>query len=304
MSKTVVLLPCYNEEAAIGKVIADFQRVLPEAEILVYDNNSTDKSAEIAAAAGVKVIPVPMQGKGNVVRTMFRDIEADCYLMVDADDTYPAEVARELIAPVLEGRADMVTGDRLSTTYYDINKRKFHNFGNTLVCTMIKVLFKQKISDVMTGYRAFSRRFVKNFPVMNGGFELETEMTIFALERRLNILEVPVEYRDRPAGSESKLNTFSDGFKVIFTILRSLREYRPMFFFGVLAIFCFALAIGFFIPVFIDFVNTGKVPRFPTLICSVCSGVAGMIMITCGLVLNSIKHHFSILMELALRKNQ
>ena len=304
MSKTVVLLPCYNEEAAIGKVIADFQRVLPEAEILVYDNNSTDKSAEIAAAAGVKVIPVPMQGKGNVVRTMFRDIEADCYLLVDADDTYPAEAARQLIAPVLEGRADMVAGDRLSTTYYDINKRKFHNFGNTLVCTMIKVLFKQKISDVMTGYRAFSRRFVKNFPVMNDGFELETEMTIFALERRLNILEVPVEYRDRPAGSESKLNTFSDGFKVIFTILRSLREYRPMFFFGVLAIICFALAIGFFIPVFIDFVNTGKVPRFPTLICSVCSGVAGMIMITCGLVLNSIKHHFSILMELALRKNQ
>lgn len=304
MSKTVVLLPCYNEEAAIGKVIADFQRVLPEAEILVYDNNSTDKSAEIAAAAGVKVIPVPMQGKGNVVRTMFRDIEADCYLLVDADDTYPAEAARGLIAPVLEGRADMVTGDRLSTTYYDINKRKFHNFGNTLVCTMIKVLFKQKISDVMTGYRAFSRRFVKNFPVMNDGFELETEMTIFALERRLNILEIPVEYRDRPAGSESKLNTFSDGFKVIFTILRSLREYRPMFFFGVLAMICFALAIGFFIPVFIDFVNTGKVPRFPTLICSVCSGVAGMIMVTCGLVLNSIKHHFSILMELALRKNQ
>ena len=304
MSRIVVLLPCYNEEVAIGKVISDFQRVLPEAEILVYDNNSTDKSAEIAAAAGVKVIPVPMQGKGNVVRTMFRDIEADCYLMVDADDTYPAEVARELIAPVLEGRADMVTGDRLSTTYYDINKRKFHNFGNTLVCTMIKVLFKQRISDVMTGYRAFSRRFVKNFPVMNDGFELETEMTIFALERRLNILEVPVEYRDRPAGSESKLNTFSDGFKVIFTILRSLREYRPMFFFGVLAIICFALAIGFFIPVFIDFVNTGKVPRFPTLICSVCCGVAGMIMTTCGLVLNSIKHHFSILMELALRKNQ
>ena len=304
MSKTVVLLPCYNEEAAIGKVIADFQRVLPEAEILVYDNNSTDKSAEIAAAAGVEVIPVPMQGKGNVVRTMFRDIEADCYLLVDADDTYPAEAARELIAPVLEGRADMVTGDRLSTTYYDINKRKFHNFGNTLVCTMIKVLFKQKISDVMTGYRAFSRRFVKNFPGMNDGFELETEMTIFALERRLNILEIPIEYRDRPAGSKSKLNTFSDGFKVIFTILRSLREYRPMFFFGVLAIICFALAIGFFIPVFIDFVNTGKVPRFPTLICSVCSGVAGMIMITCGLVLNSIKHHFSILMELALRKNQ
>ena len=304
MSKIAVLLPCYHEEAAIGKVIADFKRVLPEAEIFVYDNNSTDKSAAIASAAGARVIPVPQQGKGNVVRNMFRDIEADCYLMADADDTYPAEAAPDLIAPVLDGRMDMVTGDRLSTTYYNINKRKFHNFGNSLVCTMIKVLFKHNVSDVMTGYRAFSRRFVKNFPVMNGGFELETEMTIFALERRLNLLEIPILYRDRPEGSESKLNTYKDGFKVIFTILRSLREYRPLFFFGILAVICFALAVGFFIPVFIDFVNTGKVPRFPTLICSVCSGVAGMIMITCGLVLNSIKQHFAILMELHLRKNQ
>ena len=304
MSKIAVLLPCYNEEAAVGKVIADFKRVLPEAEIFVYDNNSTDNSAAIAAAAGARVVPVPQQGKGNVVRQMFRDIEADCCLMADADDTYPAEAARDLIAPVLDGSMDMVTGDRLSTTYYNINKRKFHNFGNFLVCTMIRVLFKHKVSDVMTGYRAFSRRFVKNFPVLNGGFELETEMTIFALERRLNIKEIPVEYRDRPEGSVSKLNTYKDGLRVIFTIFRSLREYRPMFFFGILAVICFALAIGFFIPVFIDFVNTGKVPRFPTLICSVCSGVAGIIMITCGLILNSIKQHFVILMELNLRKNQ
>ena len=302
MSKTVVLLPCYNEEVAIGKVIADFKRVLPEAEIFVYDNNSTDNSARIAAEAGATVVPVPLQGKGNVVRNMFRDIEADCYLMVESDETYPAEAAREIIAPVLEGRADMVCGDRLTTTYFDINKRKFHNFGNSLVCFMIKALFKRKVSDVMTGYRAFSRRFVKNFPVMNGGFELETEMTIFALERRLNIIEIPIEYRDRPEGSESKLNTYKDGFKVIFTILRSLREYRPMFFFGMLALVFFLLAAGFFIPVLIDYINTAQVPRFPTLICSVCSGVAGIIMITCGLVLHSIKHHFSILMELQLRR--
>lgn len=302
MKKIALLLPCYNEELTIGKVIADFRRVLPEAEIFVYDNNSTDKSAEIAAAAGAKVVPVPMQGKGNVVRSMFRDIEADCYLMVDSDDTYPAEVAPEIIKPVLEGSADMVCGDRLSTTYFDINKRKFHNFGNSLVCFMIKALFNHKVSDVMTGYRAFSRRFVKNFPVMHGGFELETEMTIFSLERHLHIVEMPIEYRDRPEGSESKLNTYKDGIRVIFTILRSLREYRPMFFFGILAILFFVLAVGFFVPVFIDFVNTGKVPRFPTLICSVCSGMAGVIMITCGLILNSIKQHFAILMELNLRK--
>ena len=302
MDKIAVLIPCYNEALTIAKVVRDFRAALPEATIYVYDNNSTDDSVRLAEQAGAIVRHEYRQGKGNVVRNMFRDIEADCYLMVDSDDTYPAEVAREIIAPVLEGRADMVCGDRLSTTYFDINKRKFHNFGNSLVCFMIKALFNRKISDVMTGYRAFSRRFVKNFPVMNGGFELETEMTIFALERRLNIIEIPIEYRDRPEGSESKLNTYKDGFKVIFTILRSLREYRPMFFFGMLALVFFLLAAGFFIPVLIDYINTAQVPRFPTLICSVCSGVAGIIMITCGLVLHSIKHHFSILMELQLRR--
>lgn len=302
MTKVAVLLPCYNEEPTIGKVIDDFKRELPEAVIYVYDNNSSDRSKAIALQHGATVVSVHMRGKGNVVRAMFRDIDADCFLMVDSDDTYPAEAARSLIQPILEGSADLVCGDRLSTTYYDINRRKFHNFGNALVCKTIELLFKRKVSDVMTGYRAFSRRFVANFPVINSGFELETEMTIWTLERRLSFMEIPIAYRDRPQGSVSKLNTYQDGFKVICTIIRAVREYRPLLYFGMLSAAAFLLAVGFFVPVLIDYIHTGTVPKFPTLIVCGCAGIAGFIMFICGLILHSIKYHFASLMEFNLRQ--
>ena len=302
MNKIAVLLPCFNEELTIGKVIADFRRELPDATVFVYDNNSNDRSVDIAKEAGAVVVAVPQQGKGNVVRAMFRDIEADCYLLVDSDDTYPAEAARQLIQPILDGSADLVCGDRLSTTYFDINKRKFHNFGNALVCKTIEIFFDRKVADVMTGYRAFSRRFVSNFPAVNCGFELETEMTIWTLERRLNFLEIPINYRERPSGSISKLNTYKDGFRVIFTIFWAIREYRPLSFFNVLAAVALLTAIGLFIPVAIDFINMGEVPKFPTLIVAGCAAIAGIIMIICGLILHSINYHFSTLAEFNLRQ--
>ena len=301
MKKIAVLLPCYNEETTIAKVIADFRKVLPEAEIHVYDNNSTDRSRELAAEAGAMVRPVPQQGKGFVVRKMFQEIEADCYLMVDSDDTYPAEAAPDLIAPILSGEADMVTGDRLSTTYYDVNPRKFHNFGNSLVCFLIRLLFRHQVSDVMTGYRAFSRRFVKNCPILFSGFELETEMTLYVLDRRLPFREIPVTYRDRPEGSVSKLNTVSDGFRVLKTIFLLLSNYRPLFFYGLLGVAALLVSVCFFVPVLLEFLHTGAVPRYPTLFCAISLATIGVLLIGCGLILNTVKHYFDCLAEINLK---
>jgi len=302
MTKLAVLLPCYNEELTIAKVIRDFRQVLPEAEIYVYDNNSTDRSVELAEAEHAVVRKVFRQGKGFVVRQMFQDIEADCYVLVDSDDTYPAEDARKLMAPILSGEADMVCGDRLSTTYFQENPRKFHNFGNKLVCSLIRLFFRQKVVDVMTGYRVFSRRFVKNYPVLCSGFELETEMTLFTLDLRLNLVEIPVVYRDRPEGSESKLHTFRDGFRVLKTIFLLLKNYRPFFTFGILGLLCLLVSVGFFIPVFCDYLRTGLVLRFPTLFCSIFLAVTGLLFILCGLVLHTVKYYFDRMFEVSLKR--
>ncbi|MDR1563633.1 MAG: glycosyltransferase family 2 protein [Oscillospiraceae bacterium] len=287
MSKTAILIPCYNEEKTIAKVIADFKAALPQADIYVYDNNSKDKTAEIALANGAILRRERKQGKGNVIRTMFRDIDADCYLMVDGDDTYPAEHAAELCRLVLEEDADMVVGDRLSTTYFTENKRKFHNAGNSVVRSLVNYFFKGHIRDIMTGYRAFSPLFVKTFPILSSGFEIETEMTIHALDKNLNISEVPIDYRDRPEGSESKLNTVSDGFKVIFTIIRLYKDYRPLRFFGLAAGVLLLIAAGLLVPVLVDYFQTHLVPRFPSLIVSGFTALAAMLSLFCGLILDT-----------------
>lgn len=272
MNKIAVLVPCYNEGKTIEKVVTDFKRVLPEAVIYVYDNNSTDGTAEIAAKAGAVVRHEYYQGKGNVIRRMFQEVDAECYLMVDGDDTYPAESAREMADKVLERNVDMVVGDRLSSTYFEENKRPFHNFGNSIVRWGINTFFKNDIKDIMTGYRAFSYRFVKTFPVLSKGFEIETEMSIHAIDKNMFVENVVIDYRDRPEGSVSKLNTYSDGIKVIGTIVRLFQTYRPLAFFGTVAAILMVLAIGFFIPVWITYADTGMVPNFPTLI--VCGFVA------------------------------
>ena len=272
MDKIAVLVPCYNEGKTIEKVVTDFKRVLPEAVIYVYDNNSTDGTAEIAAKAGAVVRHEYYQGKGNVIRRMFQEVDAECYLMVDGDDTYPAESAREMADKVLERNVDMVVGDRLSSTYFEENKRPFHNFGNSIVRWGINTFFKNDIKDIMTGYRAFSYRFVKTFPVLSKGFEIETEMSIHAIDKNMFVENVVIDYRDRPEGSVSKLNTYSDGIKVLGTIVRLFQTYRPLAFFGTVAAILMVLAIGFFIPVWITYADTGMVPNFPTLI--VCGFVA------------------------------
>ena len=272
MDKIAVLVPCYNEGKTIEKVVTDFKRVLPEAVIYVYDNNSTDGTAEIAAKAGAVVRHEYYQGKGNVIRRMFQEVDAECYLMVDGDDTYPAESAREMADKVLERNVVMVVGDRLSSTYFEENKRPFHNFGNSIVRWGINTFFKNDIKDIMTGYRAFSYRFVKTFPVLSKGFEIETEMSIHAIDKNMFVENVVIDYRDRPEGSVSKLNTYSDGIKVIGTIVRLFQTYRPLAFFGTVAAILMVLAIGFFIPVWITYADTGMVPNFPTLI--VCGFVA------------------------------
>ena len=273
MDQIAVLIPCYNEEKTIAKVIRDAREVLPSAVVYVYDNNSTDRTAQIAQDEGAVVRHEYVQGKGNVIRRMFREIDAHCYIMVDGDDTYPMEYAREMVDCVLNKNADMVVGDRLSSTYFTENKRPFHNFGNTLVRKSINNLFGCDIKDIMTGFRAFSYGFVKTFPVMSKGFEIETEMTIFAVFHHMQINNVVVAYRDRPEGSESKLNTYSDGFKVLRTIIRLYRDYKPFGFFGLIALILAAISIAFFVPVLLDFVATGMVDRFPTLI------VCGFVMI-------------------------
>lgn len=290
MDKIAVLIPCYNESQTIEKVVTDFKRALPDAVIYVYDNNSTDNTAEIAAAAGAVVKHEYQQGKGNVIRRMFRDIDAQCYLMVDGDDTYPAEFAPEMAVKVLERNVDMVVGDRLSSTYFEENKRPFHNFGNSLVRWSINKLFHNDIKDIMTGYRAFSYQFVKTFPVLSQGFEIETEMTIHASDKNMFMENVVIEYRDRPEGSESKLNTYSDGMKVLLTIAGLFRNYKPMAFFGAISLILAVLGIGFMIPVLMDYARTGLVDRFPTLI--VCGFVlmTAIISFFSGMILQTIAH--------------
>lgn len=287
MDKIAVLIPCYNEAITIGKVIRDFKQVLPEATIYVYDNNSSDGTDEIARAEGAVVVYERQQGKGNVIRRMFSEIDAECYLMVDGDDTYPADAAREMVDKIFNDRADMVVGDRLSSTYFEENKRPFHNFGNSIVRWSINKLFQNDIKDIMTGYRAFSYRFVKTFPILSKGFEIETEMSIHAVDKNMFVENVIIDYRDRPEGSESKLNTYGDGAKVLMTILRLFRFYRPTIFFNTAAIILTILSVAFFIPVFMAYVETGLVLKFPTLI--VCGFVlmAALLSFFAGLILKT-----------------
>ena len=287
MDKIAVLVPCYNESKTVAKVVSDFKRVLPEATVYVYDNNSTDGTDKLAAEAGAIVRYEYRQGKGNVIRTMFREIEADCYLMIDGDDTYPAENARDMVNMVLNEHADMVIGDRLSSTYFTENKRPFHNFGNSIVRFGINTLFHSKIRDVMTGCRAFSFEFVKTFPVLSAGFEIETEMTIHALDKNMKIDHVVIPYRDRPDGSQSKLNTVTDGLKVLRTVFRLHRNYKPSSFFGIISALLLVLAIGFFIPVLVTYIRTGLVPNFPTLIVCGFTAIAALIAFFTGLQLQN-----------------
>ena len=288
MDKIAVLIPCYNESKTIEKVVTDFKRELPEATIYVYDNNSTDGTDKIAEAAGAVVRYEYQQGKGNVIRRMFRDIDAECYIMTDGDDTYPAEYAREMADKVLYRNVDMVVGDRLSSTYFEENKRPFHNFGNSIVRNSINSLFKSDIKDIMTGYRAFSYMFVKTFPVLSKGFEIETEMSIHAVDKNLFVENVVIDYRDRPEGSESKLNTYSDGFKVLKTIFRLFKNYKPMQFFSLLALVLAIISVAFFAPVFVTFLKTGVVDKMPTLIVSGFTMLAAIQSLFSGLILATI----------------
>ena len=288
MDKIAVLIPCYNESKTIKKVVEDYKRILPEATIYVYDNNSSDGTDEIARKAGAVVRYEYQQGKGNVIRRMFREIDAECYIMTDGDDTYPVEPTPDMAKMVLEQGVDMVVGDRLSSTYFTENKRPFHNFGNSLVRKSINSLFKSDVKDIMTGLRAFSYGFVKTFPVISKGFEIETEMTIHAIDKNMFIKNVVVDYRDRVEGSVSKLNTFSDGFKVIKTIIRLFKDYKPLRFFTTIALVLFVLALIFFVPVMGTYVNTGLVPNFPTLIVCGCVVIAALQCFFTGLTLSTI----------------
>ena len=285
MDKIAVLIPCYNEEKTIEKVVRDAKAALPEAVIYVYNNNSTDRTAELAEKAGAVVRQEYKQGKGNVIRRMFQEVDALCYIMVDGDDTYPMENAREMAELVLERNSDMVVGDRLSSTYFEENKRPFHNMGNSLVRASINALFKSDIRDIMTGYRAFSYRFVKTFPVLSRGFEIETEMTIHAVYNNMQVDNVVITYRDRPEGSESKLNTYSDGAKVLMSIAKLYRNYKPMHFFGIMALLLTVISAGFFCPVLAEYVATGLVPKFPTLIVCGFTLMAAIQSVFAGLIL-------------------
>ena len=286
--KIAVLIPCYNEAKTIARVVKDYRAALPEAEVFVYDNNSTDGTDALARAAGATVRYERRQGKGNVIRTMFREVEADAYLMIDGDDTYPAESARGMIDLVLEQKVDMVVGDRLSSTYFTENKRPFHNTGNRIVRSLVNRIFRGNIADLMTGYRAFSYQFVKSFPVLSKGFEIETEMSIHALDKNLAIASVPVEYRDREADNPSKLNTYADGMRVLRTVARLYKEYRPLSFFGLFTLAFGAVGVGMFIPVLAEYLNTGLVPRFPTLIVSGVMMTLAILMLVCGLILDTV----------------
>ncbi|MBQ9359195.1 MAG: glycosyltransferase [Abditibacteriota bacterium] len=289
--KIAVLLPCYNEAETIVRVIEDYRSVFPTADIYVYDNNSTDGSGELARGAGARVVREYRQGKGFVIKSMFRDIEADCYVMADSDLTYPACEAEALAKAVLEGEADMAIGDRLSSTYFAENKRPFHGFGNRLVRYLINRIFRGNIKDIMTGMRAFSRAFVAGYPVLSRGFEIETEMTVHALDRHYLIKEIPINYKDRPSGSASKLNTYRDGFRVLGTLFTLFKNYRPLQFFGAIGLILGLAALAMFIPILTEFMSTGKVPRFPTLIVSVAVGSASVMSFVCGIILDTIKRY-------------
>ena len=287
--KIAVLIPCYNEEATISTLIADFKRELPEADIYVYDNNSTDRTYELAVQGGAIVKKEPRQGKGNVIRQMFFDIDADYYLMVDGDDTYPAEAVHGLLEKLRSGEADMVIGDRLSNgTYFDENKRPFHDFGNNLVRNTITRMYKTKILDVMTGYRGFNRIFVKSFPIMSSGFQIETELTIHALDKKFKFVEIPIDYRDRPEGSESKLNTFSDGFKVIMMIIKMFKDYKPLLFFGIWTIFFFLFGLVTGIPVIREYMLTSFITRIPSAILSTGLMTLALLSLVTGLILDTV----------------
>ncbi|MCD8220938.1 MAG: glycosyltransferase family 2 protein [Clostridiales bacterium] len=305
MDKIAVLIPCYNEAITIGKVINDFKSVLPEAIIYVYDNNSTDGTDKIAekSGGGVIVRHEYRQGKGNVVRSMFRQIDAECYLMVDGDDTYEADNAREMCDLILQHKADMVIGDRLSSTYFTENKRPFHNCGNRLVRFLINIIFDGSVKDIMTGYRAFSRPFVKSFPILSKGFEIETEMTIHSLDKNFLLKEIVVGYRDRREGSISKLNTVKDGIKVLKTIITLFRDYKPMLFFGLIGTIFEVFAVVFFVPIFITYFETGLVPKFPTLIVLSAVCVAGFLMYVCGIICEVIVKKHRQLFEVLMSQN-
>lgn len=285
MSKIVVLIPCYNEELTIEKVVTDFKRELPDADIYVYDNNSKDKTSQIAKEAGAVVVPEYRQGKGNVVRSMFRDIDADIYVMVDGDDTYPADEVHKLVEAVQDGN-DMVIGDRLSSTYFTENKRPFHNTGNSVVRYMINLIFKSDIKDVMTGYRAFSKRFVKTVAIMSPGFQIETELTATSLQYRYNVKSIPIAYRDRPEGSSSKLNTFNDGFKVIMTLFDLAKDYRPLLFFGALALVFFVLGLLAGIPVIVEFIQTAYIAKVPSAILASGLMVIAVLLVMLGIIID------------------
>lgn len=286
--ETAVLIPCYNEETTIAKVVGDFKKELPDAKVYVFDNNSTDKTAERAETAGAIVVREPRQGKGFVVRSMFSKVNADVYVLVDGDDTYPAENVHSMMLPIIEHRAEMVVGDRLSSTYFTENKRPLHNSGNRLVRWLINSLFRSKVKDVLSGYRVFSNDFVKNCPVMSEGFEIETEITIHALDRKYNIVEIPVNYRDRPEDSSSKLNTFSDGLRVLKMLTILFKDYKPMVFFSFLAIIFFILGVFMIYPVLTEYWLTGLVPRFPTLIVACFVILISLMLEIAGIVMNTI----------------
>lgn len=295
--KIAVLIPCYNEELTVEKTVSDFKRVLPNADIYVYNNNSKDRTKELALKSGAIVRDEYRQGKGAVVRSMFRDIDADVYIMVDGDDTYPAEEVEGLITPVLEGKADMVIGDRLSSTYYTENKRPFHNFGNSLVKGLINFLFKSDLNDIMTGYRSFSKKFVKCMPVMSDGFQIETEMTIFALTNNMQVVNVPITYRDRPEGSESKLNTFSDGYKVLLTLFNLFKDNRPFLFFGSISIVIFIIGLLIGIPVIDEFIKTAYITKVPSAILAAALMLNAFLMFSVGIILDAIKNQKRYLFE-------
>lgn len=284
-----VLVPCYNEELTVGKVVDDFRAALPGATVYVYDNASTDDTARIAADHEAVVVYEPRRGKGNVVRQMLRDIDAEYYIMVDGDDTYPAEAAPDLLAPLMADEADHVVGDRLSNgSYADQNKRAAHGFGNDLVCRLVRMLYGFSYNDVMTGYRAFNRVFARTLPVLSPGFQIETELSIHAVDKRWRIAQIPVDYRDRPEGSVSKLNTVRDGIKVLATIASLFKDYKPLGFFSILAVLCIAVGLFLGVPVIAEFMDTGLVPRFPTAICAVAFCGLGVLFWVCGLILDTV----------------
>ena len=304
MKKIAIIIPCYNEELTIANVINDCKKYLPQAEIYVCDNNSTDKTGEIAKSLNVTVKHEKRQGKGNALRKMFREVDADCYVIVDGDSTYPLNNIEQMCSLVLNKNVDMVIADRLSTTYFKQNKRLFHNIGNKFVCFLINKLFHNNIKDIMSGYRAMSKLFIKSYPVLSEGFEIETEMTLHALDKKFLIEEVPVDYKNRPDGSVSKLNTFSDGILVLKTMFTLFKDYKPFFFFSVISLFLIIVAFILFVPILMEFMETGLVPRFPTLIISGVLATMSLLTISCGIILQTIVRKHNELYEITLNQIQ